>query len=99
MSGQQVGNWTPLVWCVLPVNVLPKTNSFGGTSSRGVLVLEIDSLAGSISCSFTVDAAFAWMLYDRDDSHAPMSLGDGAWKAVRLGSNWRSIFTGSEGIG
>lgn len=47
----------------VPVNVLPKTNSLGGTSSLGVVVLVIDSLDTSISCSFTVDAAVALILY------------------------------------
>jgi hypothetical protein len=40
----------------IPVNVLPNTNSFGGTSSLGVVVFVIESLEGSISWSFTVDA-------------------------------------------
>ena len=46
----------------IPVNVLPNTNSFGGTSPLGVVVLVIDSFEGSISCSFIVDADSAWML-------------------------------------
>lgn len=44
------------------MNVLPKTNSFEGTSSFGVVVFVIDSLLRSISWSFAVDAALAWIL-------------------------------------
>lgn len=46
----------------VPVKVLPKTNSVGGTSSLGVVVFVMESLLGSISWTFTVDAAWAWML-------------------------------------
>jgi hypothetical protein len=38
------------------VNVRPKTNSFGGTRSFGVIVFVTESLPGFISWSFTVDA-------------------------------------------
>ena len=46
----------------LPVKVLPNTNSLGGTSPLGVVVFVTESFEGSISCSFIVDADFAWML-------------------------------------
>jgi hypothetical protein len=46
----------------LPVNVLPNTNSLGATSSLGVVLLVMDSLEGSMSCSFIVDAASALIL-------------------------------------
>ena len=39
----------------IPVNVLPNTNSFGGTSSLGVVVFVMESFEGSMSCSFIVD--------------------------------------------
>lgn len=45
------------------MNVRPKTNSLGGTSSLGVIVFVTDNLEGSISCSLMVDAEVAWMLY------------------------------------
>lgn len=49
---------------MVPVKVRPKTNSAGGTSSLGVVVLVMDSLEGSISWGCMVDAASAWMLYN-----------------------------------
>lgn len=48
------------------MKVRPKTNSLGGMSSFGVVVLVIDSLEGSISCSLTADADSALMLYNLD---------------------------------
>lgn len=44
------------------MNVRPKTSSFGGTSSFGVVVLVIDSREGSISARFVSEAASALML-------------------------------------
>jgi hypothetical protein len=50
------------------VNVLPKTNSLGGTSSLGVVVLVIESFDGSIS------ASRASVLYVLKASQAAVSL-------------------------
>jgi hypothetical protein len=44
------------------VNDRPKTNSFHGTSSFGVVVFVIDKLEASNSRNFVVDAAVAFML-------------------------------------
>ena len=46
----------------VPVKLLPKTNSFGGTSSFGVIVFVTDNLEESMSWSLSVGAALAWML-------------------------------------
>jgi len=74
------------VGCV-PVNVLPKTNSLGGMSSLGVVVLVIDNLEGSMSWSFGVDADWVWVLYDLEASQAATSFDGDCFKKAVLGRN------------
>jgi hypothetical protein len=77
----------------LPVKVLPKTNSFGGTSSLGVVVFVMDNLEGSMSRGFIVDADSTLMLYSLVDSRAATSLERAHLKRATCGRNWRSILT------
>jgi hypothetical protein len=69
--------------CTVPVNVRPKTNSFGGTSSLGVVVLVIDSLEGSISASLASEET----LYDLEASQAATSLDGVCLKNAFRGRN------------
>lgn len=48
----------------LPVNVLPKTNSSGGTSSFGVIVAVTESFEGSRPGSFLIEVSSFCKLYD-----------------------------------
>lgn len=67
----------------IPVNVLPKTNSLGGTSSLGVVVFVIESLEGSRSASLAPDAT----LYDLEASQAATSLEGDCLKKAFCGRN------------
>lgn len=58
----------------LPVNILPKTNSLGGRSFFGVVVLVIVALEGSISASLIVDAASTFTAYDLEAAHATEAI-------------------------
>ena len=85
--------------CHVPVNVLPKTSSSGGTSSFGVLVLVMDNLFGSMPCNFAVDPGSTDKLYARGHCHRAICFNGNALPAGERTDpesrrlDWRSILS------
>lgn len=78
------------------MNVRPKTSSWGGTSSLGVVDFVMDSFEGSMPGSLAIESSCACMLYTlrhrKGAVHADGSSSENS-EAALLKSVWRSMAT------